>query len=519
MKKWELMNYSTDKIIYLINLNIDTHRTIEENIALYKLQNILQQFNYQVEIIDAWIEDLELDDLVNKLESNKTMFIGVTGCLANINEIKMFLDKLKKNIPVVIGGYGGTFDYERILELGVYIVALGEGESTIVYIAKHFSEGYPINEIPNIAYCVEGNIKLNKRQNTDIACDNPLIERKYLEKIIESKATINIYTSKGCSGNCIFCSISKFYGKQKWKSRPKDVYLDELEFCYKNGGRTIKFIDDSFIDGTRDIAWVKKFKKSIIERGMQKLRFRISIKPEKVTNEIIENLKSAGLFAVSCGIENFSKNELIRMNKYDREVSIDEVLGIFKENDIYVQTGFILFNHQTTMEDLECNLNSLKKHDNIIIKGVFSEMYAAKGTPYFNLVKRTDLVTNEVFGNLKYKIMDKQVQKIYDLLRVRHLNFAETYDKLIDPISAPKSLEEHEYASFMKLYKKVYKYEVNRFAEIIKVVKAFNDEKQICHVNQIIADDIIYFDEIRRQCEKLYIEYEIPHKASKNKFI
>ena len=90
------MNYSTDKIIYLINLNIDTHRTIEENIALYKLQNILQQFNYQVEIIDAWIEDLELDDLVNKLESNKTMFIGVTGCLANINEIKMFLDKLKK---------------------------------------------------------------------------------------------------------------------------------------------------------------------------------------------------------------------------------------------------------------------------------------------------------------------------------------------------------------------------------------------------------------------------------------
>jgi len=96
MKKWELMNYSTDKIIYMINLNIDTHRTIEENIALYKLQNILQQFNYQVEIIDAWIEDLELDDLVNKLESNKTMFIGVTGCLANINEIKMFLDKLKK---------------------------------------------------------------------------------------------------------------------------------------------------------------------------------------------------------------------------------------------------------------------------------------------------------------------------------------------------------------------------------------------------------------------------------------
>lgn len=93
-------------------------------------------------------------------------------------------------------------------------------------------------------------------------------------------------------------------------------------------------------------------------------------------------------------------------------------LNTFRDNDIYVQAGQILFDPYTTMAELWENYHYMKHYDWIISKGVFTEMFAATGTPFQNKISKNNMIVSEnaKLGNHAYMLQDVQARVVYDAL-------------------------------------------------------------------------------------------------------
>ncbi len=222
------------------------------------------------------------------------------------------------------------------------------------------------------------------------------------------------------------------------------------------GVQHIKIIDDSFIDGNRDEKWCEDFANAIQEKKL-KFLLRGSIRADKITDKILFNLKKAGFFSFSCGIENFSETALKRMNKGANLQQNLNALDLFKKYHIYVQAGQILFDPETTLQELNENYQYMKKYDWIISKGVFTEMFAAEGTSFTKLIDKKHWKTSNThqMGNYKYRIIDEKVNNAHDALKKWHILHMGLYDKAIDPLTSPKALSKEELKIFYDIYMKI----------------------------------------------------------------
>ena len=71
-------------------------------------------------------------------------------------------------------------------------------------------------------------------------------------------------------------------------------------------------------------------------------------------------------------------NDLIMehsMNSYNKKT-----LELFKKHGYIVQMGYILFDKETTYQELVENYQFMLDYDFAVTKGVFSEMFSAEGT-------------------------------------------------------------------------------------------------------------------------------------------
>lgn len=507
-----------DKKVLFITLAINSNRTPEENLGVYYLQKSLMQYGRASEFIDCWLEGVNHVHLLKHIDLEKYLFVGITGCLSNVDEIKKILPIVNKRCPIVCGGYGATFGYEELLFAGVDLVMLGEGDLNILDVVDYYNGKIKLNAVKGIAYVNDGNIFVSSDTPTvDIANLPVLDNRKYLNFILKNKSTVNVLSSKGCEGNCIFCSISSFYknSNKKWRGRNIDDIINEIDVLYKSGARVFKFVDDSFIEKERDKIWVKEFSKKFKAVAPDAL-FRISIRSDCVTDELIGYLKKAGLFAVSCGIESGSDSVLKRMAKKSNVTRNQRALDIFSKYDIYVQAGFIMFDDVTTINELWENLSFLKKNMQIITKGIFTEMYAAEGTPYARKLLKENGHLQKRYGNYMYKIKNIKTQKVYTYLKKWHIQLAEFYDKLIDPISAPKALKFEEYRLFYDLYYNFHQLDVGFFEFVLKCVDSDCDETVIYSMIERRKLNL------RREAEKideLYKKVNLKYEASFNIFL
>ncbi|WP_425756280.1 B12-binding domain-containing radical SAM protein [Ihubacter sp. rT4E-8] len=503
------------KKILFLTLNTTSNRTPEENLGIYYLQEALYKQGIQSEYIDCWLEGKDHLQLADEINDKEYLFVGISGCLSNVEEIRKLAPHLT-NHHIVCGGYGATFGYKDLLKAGIEIVILGEGDKTIIDLADYYMGNMDLRNVENIAYLSscedQGNEIILQHGKEIINLDElPLLKsRKYLDYIKSRKASINILGSKGCMGNCNFCSINQFYSfsHRKWRGRCSDAIVEEMLFLYKQGIRVFKFVDDSFIENERDTIWCQRFAEKIKESGMDDILFRISIRANKVSMRIIDILSSVGLFAVSCGIENFSDSMLERIGKRTNSVINQCALDIFKQKGIYVQAGFILFDDLTTMSELRTNLIYLKKNMWIVMKGIFSEIFAAEGTAYSNYLLKSGKITGKKYGNYTYSISDSKASIVYSYLKRWHLLQEEFYDKLIDPISAPKALTPLQYKMFFELYLQVHQNDVAFFEQVLDCVET-GDSMLKCDQMILLRKESLNkdFDKVNHLYDLVGLEY------------
>ena len=116
---------------------------------------------------------------------------------------------------------------------------------------------------------------------------------------------------RGCPFKCSFCTSSIYYGRAL-RRRPVDNVLDEIETNIKRHGITDFFIwADTF---TADRNYVLSFCRGIHERNLD-ISWTCNSRVDTIDRELLAEMKKAGLWMMSFGIESGSDDILKRSGK------------------------------------------------------------------------------------------------------------------------------------------------------------------------------------------------------------
>jgi len=513
--------------IALITPHTISHRTAEETLALGYLASVLREKNHLVTIIDGRLPSIGPSEIVDIINQNIPDIICMSCYRSNLDQAKEILAIITKrfgNIPTICGGFGPTFHDVDFLDAGFSIVVRGEAEHTIVQIVNAITSGSNLSGIPGITFKDDSGIVRTDRSKPIQNLDSiPFPARDEIKFAILRNNPIHVCTSRGCEAHCSFCSIFTFTlggsKEHRWRSRSIQNIVDELRYLYEQFGIThIKFVDDSFLEPPRDEQWVTEFAETVSRYNLP-LRFRTQIRADRLSEGIVSGLKKAGWFSTSIGIENAAQSVLRRMRK---SASIEDnwrALEMLRRHNIYVQMGMILFDDATTIDELETNYRFLAHHDWVITKGIFTEMFAAEGTPYTKTLSKKGLLKIGGQQNLRYDVQGTQAKRVYQMLKVWHKSHSSLYDWVIDSIVAPKVLPEEGYICIHRLCQKITACDIAMFRRTLDHVAFHPAKNDINVITCAIAEHSCFYASIWSQIQKIYDHYGLIYDGVPNPFL
>jgi radical SAM superfamily enzyme YgiQ (UPF0313 family) len=193
-----------------------TQDQTRENLGQVKKTNIEKYINCKTTDI--------YEDFIKTIDEYKPDLIAVTLIDSTISFSLSFLEKIKdRYIPVVAGGVGATFLYNKILFSNlVDYVCIGEGEEAIVELANKLQNYEDTTNIQNIyTLFADGGIKKNTLRKLVNLDDLPMpdfsiyeYDRFYRPFMGDVVRMLQVDIDRGCPFICTYCAaptLRKFY--------------------------------------------------------------------------------------------------------------------------------------------------------------------------------------------------------------------------------------------------------------------------------------------------------------------
>lgn len=517
--------------ISLITPPTHSHRTAEETLALGYLASVLRKSGYDVLVVDAWLERLGTDEIVNRMvEFGDVKLVAMSCYRSNLDQAVEALESIRRqfgDIPAICGGYGPTFHDIDFLQAGFTVAVRGEAEHIIASLVDALvNREEKLGEIPGVSY-------LDKKDLIQVPTTSPTADldqltfpsRDTIKQAIAQKDYVHMCTSRGCGAYCIFCSIFAFAldgsRHERWRQRSVRNVVDEIEELYhQHGVRYFKFVDDSFIEGARDEGWARQFRDELRVRNLQ-IQFRTQVRADVLTPGIVVPLAEAGWFSTSIGIENGSPTALKRMLKTATPEQNRNALRLLKESGVYVQMGMILFDPFTTIDELWENLLFLEGEPWAVYKGIFTEMFAAEGTPFTRKLHRKNLLESDGKSqNYHYEVQDKSAKRVYVMLKAWHRSHSRVFDWVIDSITAPKVLPTSGYERVHRLCLELRKLDVWFFRQaLLHVSKDSADANDAQVIDDSINETRPRYEQIEQEIASIYVDYGLEYDGVINPFL
>jgi len=341
--------------------------TILENaghtVKVFK-ENIVPVYNEKTDGLHPFIKEADI--------------VGFTTITHTAKRSYQVADAIKRQFPdkkIIFGGNHPSALPEEALEHADQVV-VGEGE----YVVLDVFEGRNTNKI------VHG-----PRVNIN---DVPPINLKLLQGFHFRKDKINmkyapIMASRGCPYDCIFCSVTRMFGR-KYRIRDADLVMEELMMRYKEGFRHGFFYDDNF---AADHEKTKIFLEKLIRANINfrwSSQFRVDVAKDK---ELVKLLKRANCVTLFIGVESINPKALEDYNKHQTVKEIKESIKILTNTGMKVHSMFILGADSDDAETIEETIRFSKESKSNTTQ--FSILFPIPGTRLYDDMRRE----NRIFIN------------------------------------------------------------------------------------------------------------------------
>lgn len=423
-----------------------------ENLGIACLAAYLRQNNIPTKIINSNIENKSNRQIEDEILADNPVMVGFSILyelhLYNTMEVIFNLRKRGYKGHITIGGPCASFIYEFLLNstVGIDSVILGEGELPMLTLVNRLKSKQSWKDIDGLAYMHNGEAVYNQKKETisDLSI-LPFAARDslyYLKNQGYSTRTASIYSSRGCRGNCIYCTApsSSCLELEKWRCRSGESLYEEVEFLVKEFGvEYLYFCDVNFIGyGSKALERLEVFCNKIIENNI-KINFHAEIRVDSIKPDLLNLLKKAGLRDLLLGLESGSQRLL---NLWRKGVTVERNLRAVetvKNHGFMLEPAMIMVSPSTTKQDLVDTIDFIvesKIYEDNVPMNMFNKMVLFRGSeaerllrdegkldsPDMSVITKPVKNENDLVAICKemlareYKIFDDDVEKVWEVL-------------------------------------------------------------------------------------------------------
>jgi radical SAM superfamily enzyme YgiQ (UPF0313 family) len=324
----------------------------------------------------------------------------------NSKKIVKFIRQHLHNVLFVIGGLHATFSPDDFNDSSIDFIVQGEGENTLVDLLLWIERKETIPKL----------IQANKIKENYFCNYSPNYD-KYIDSNLYSPITI--ITSRGCLGNCKFCSSPKFWG-YSIRNHSLDWLKQTLSSIAQKGIIKILFVDDHFFylkDLEKRLSILKEFH---VKYGM---KFAANSRIIDFPIDKIKVIKESGIDSLSFGIEAI----MLDKNLFAKTKNIEyakRIIDCCKDHYIKIRTSWILGLpemlddmdlYQSMLESMiYLKPNELSIHWLVPYPGSY---YFDKQMNLFNFNVCEELSYNSIPNGLYKYLNDDKIEEIINLYR------------------------------------------------------------------------------------------------------
>ena len=331
--------------VLLINPFYPISETPSPPLGLAYLAGALSAAGVEVKILDLVVFPYSRARLANLIKTFQPQIAGLTAVSMTFNNAVNVVKDIKAvepDIVTVMGGPHVSFCARETLDdyPELDVVAIGEGEETVVELCRAADNGHDLSGVNGIAYRLGSGIHYTApREPIEDLDDLPLPARGLLPlgRYRALNMPISMTTSRGCPFKCIFCVGRKMVGARVRYRSPEKV-VDELQSLDSWNFHQINIADDLFTANKQHCLGVCN---AIIKRDLQ-LTWTSFARVDTVSDELLATMKSAGCNAVSFGIESANPQILKTIKKGITRDQIEAAVDMCRRAGITPYASFIL---------------------------------------------------------------------------------------------------------------------------------------------------------------------------------
>jgi len=403
-----------------------TNRSIiAEPIDVLSIATIIEKEYKNVTVVDMDLNNMN-NDIANYLkDDNILVFIYDYQLPLHTSDAKInIFETIKKakektsNIKTIIIGKTPSFYYEEFINNGIDIIIKGIADTKINECLKNIKDINKLKEISNLI--LKDNDKIIKTKEEKVLnkfskLPIPKRELLYLNDYMDTRTMI---TSRGCVGNCKFCSTPYFFGA--WNGKNASDVVDEIEILINNyQTKKIMFLDDNFLVNKKRVLAIC----DEIEKRKIKCLYGCLCSIKCFDKETIKRMYQVGFRWIHFGIETGSNRILKLMHKEMDLDSIKKIIKETKEIGYRVRNSFILDYPTTTKIDIEMTKDLILELEPHEIR--LHYLAYRVGTPIYeenkNIINKTQYIHSNK-PNIENKELQSAINNLLEELATRNYN-------------------------------------------------------------------------------------------------
>lgn len=406
----------------------------QENLGLGYLASFLEREGDSTKIFDLNHGGNNSEDvLLEEFNKNLPLLVGFSiHSLNDLNESKKIALRLRQynsEIPLVVGGHYVSKHVEQCLEENTpfNFFICGEGEFKLRELYNHLSsyrsKDYSNPEIKQV-------FQLNDEKFLIDLDAIPFPKRYALKEILKFKeGSASMLTSRGCPGGCSFCTAPL---NKKWRMRSSPNVIEEIKELSSAGIKRITFQDDNYLGNLEGQKRAKEIALSLINEGTP-IRYEFSARIDGIDKELLNLFYKSGLSKIRVGVESFNQRQLDLYNKRTTPSKIISNMEEIIRSGITPHFSFIAFDPYVSLEEVQNNLNYMKRFSNFIhFRYVTSLLSPEEGSRIWDKLAQDDLLLKDG-EKYTFRFLDENVQNLWtqlELIRKERLSGLE--DKVRD---------------------------------------------------------------------------------------
>ena len=373
--------------------------------------NITAQSSYDIEELKFTCADKEgnlfytyYEMILPQLLKSNPEFIGISlgdyTQLIPALTLAMMLKKMTK-AHVSIGGnlFGRYTDVlinnPEFFSLFADSIIYNEGEKPISELVKQLEGKVKIEDVPNLIYVKDNQVKINKEQEPMKISELPQPDFTHfpLNLYYTPEVIFNIQTSRNCYWKkCTFCT---HHHGSKYGIKTVDKVINDIKRLQeKFNAKYFHFVDEAMSP-----AYLKKLSEKIIEEGID-MKFYIYGRLEKeFTSDIFELAYKAGLRLVMWGFESANERIYTLMNKGELTSSESRRKILLDAYNAGVWTHlFIMFAFPSeSLEEAKETVDFLRDNRNIASHSTGGKFVLLEDAPILKNLKKYYITKVEKF--------------------------------------------------------------------------------------------------------------------------